>query len=128
MCNDGFSVISSASKIFKGYDITLTCDCDGVPQPTYAWFQDGNAVGVTKQLSIVSADQQNNGVYQCVASNVVKNVSSSPYTVAVIGESNFIVVNTGRNNRFAPIANTIEKVALAANAISQTYMNNWHSP
>ena len=76
----------SSDEIFKGNKVALTCDCNGVPDPNYSWTKDGKPASNGKVLTVASAATNDNGEYQCLAYNVLGNVSSASYNLNVIGK------------------------------------------
>ena len=91
--------------ISKNYraDLTVTCNATGSPIPTLSWLKDGStlqtAEGTTVNittlnntlysvLSITSLTDEHDGVYTCLASNVLPNgtlTHTSSFTLKVIG-------------------------------------------
>ena len=72
--------------------MTLTCDADGNPTPTFSWTKDGSVVNTTlritfnennKSLTITNVSRGDSGEYICVATNNVKTVQSNSSTLNV---------------------------------------------
>ena len=72
--------------------MTLTCDADGNPIPTFSWTKDGSVVNTTlritfnennKNLTITNVSRGDSGEYICVATNNVKIVQSNSSTLNV---------------------------------------------
>ena len=72
--------------------MTLTCDADGNPTPTFSWTKDGSVVNTTlritfnennKNLTITNVSREDSGEYICVATNNVKTVQSNSSTLNV---------------------------------------------
>lgn len=81
--------------------ITLTCEGDGNPQPTYKWFRQENRrriISSTNLYIIEDVIQNNSGVYICEAYNTIDDVEyNSNFSVEIdIGElvifRSFIVI------------------------------------
>ncbi|XP_063724730.1 contactin-4-like [Symsagittifera roscoffensis] len=68
-----------------GQEMTLSCEANGEPAPTYHWYIDGNRQRSVQDNSyeITLAEIGNNGVYQCEASNEHGSVVSTS-TVRVL--------------------------------------------
>ena len=76
----------------EGENVTLTCDADGNPTPTFSWTKDGSVVNTTlritfnennKNLTITNVSRGDSGEYICVATNNVKTVQSNSSTLNV---------------------------------------------
>ena len=53
-----------------GQSLTLTCQADGFPKPSYSWTFNGGAIGDSQNtLQLASAQVLNAGNYTCVATN-----------------------------------------------------------
>ena len=53
-----------------GQSLTLTCQADGFPKPSYSWKFNGGAIGDSQNtLQLASAQVLNAGNYTCVATN-----------------------------------------------------------
>lgn len=65
--------VSGSLPIRRGENITLTCQADGSPAASYTWRLPNASnvifIGNNSTVIIVHADGQNNGVYECTASN-----------------------------------------------------------
>ncbi|XP_070597574.1 intercellular adhesion molecule 5 [Erythrolamprus reginae] len=65
--------VSGSLPIRRGENITITCQADGSPAASYTWTLPRASniifVGNNSTVIIVHADGQNNGVYECTASN-----------------------------------------------------------
>uniref|UniRef100_A0A8C6YIW1 Ig-like domain-containing protein n=1 Tax=Naja naja TaxID=35670 RepID=A0A8C6YIW1_NAJNA len=65
--------VSGSLPIRRGENITITCQADGSPAASYTWRlpHASNVIflGNNSTAIIVHADGQNNGVYECTASN-----------------------------------------------------------
>ncbi|XP_058023961.1 intercellular adhesion molecule 5 [Ahaetulla prasina] len=65
--------VSGSLPIRRGENITITCQADGYPAASYTWRlpHASNVIftGNNSTVIIVHADGQNNGVYECTASN-----------------------------------------------------------
>ena len=88
----------------SGSSLTLTCNATGSPLPTVSWLKDGSTLQTTQEttvtiitvnnntihsvLSITPLADEHEGVYTCVASNVLPNGTlnhTSSFTLDVIG-------------------------------------------
>lgn len=92
-----------------GMDLTLTCNATGYPTPNLSWLKDGTTLqtmqGTTvtiitvnntvySTLSITSLMDDHNGVYTCLASNVLPNgtlTHTSSFTLSVTGSKSLNV-------------------------------------
>ena len=85
----------------EGLNVAFTCDANGNPPPTFSWTIDGSAVNTTanprisltadrKQLTITSVNRTDSGEYRCVASNIVKTVTSAAASLTVQCKKMFI--------------------------------------
>ncbi|XP_039184263.1 intercellular adhesion molecule 5 isoform X1 [Crotalus tigris] len=65
--------VSGSLPIRRGENITVTCQADGSPAASYTWRLPNASnvifIGNNSTVIIVHADGQNNGVYECTASN-----------------------------------------------------------
>ncbi|XP_034290210.1 intercellular adhesion molecule 5 isoform X1 [Pantherophis guttatus] len=65
--------VSGSLPIRRGENITITCQADGSPAASYTWRLPHASniifIGNNSTVLIVHADGQNNGVYECTASN-----------------------------------------------------------
>ena len=70
-----------------GGEVELDCSVTGIPQPTINWLKDGNALSSTDnrfisrsdsglaRLRISEATQDDEGLYECIATNFVGSES-----------------------------------------------------
>lgn len=86
ICDSGFKIKTPGSLIFWGDNVTLTCDCTGMPTPVYSWTKQGAQIASDgKKLVILSVQKDDNGkVYRCSAKGSKKIVDSDPLTLSVI--------------------------------------------
>ena len=71
-----------------GSDLTLTCNAIGRPVPTLSWLKDGSTLQMAQGiqvilttlndtvygvLSITSLEDEHQGIYTCLASNILPN-------------------------------------------------------
>ena len=90
--------------------MTLSCDADGNPAPTFSWNKDGSPVNTTanpsitlsgdkKNLTITNVEKGDSGSrYKCVASNSVGQAATS----------NTATLNVQCKNNFTPCLVSIE--------------------
>ena len=83
------------STVTKGQNVTLKCEVYGNPRPVVSWTKGGDAVntgdprinvsftGNTSSLIIVSVVQADQGLYRCVANNIVNTTTSYPGSLTV---------------------------------------------
>ena len=80
MINFVFRFLSDAPKqvtltpdpaiVSLAQSITLTCQADGFPKPSYSWKFNGNAIGdLRNTLQLANAQVLDAGNYTCVATN-----------------------------------------------------------
>ncbi|XP_022808570.1 B-cell receptor CD22-like, partial [Stylophora pistillata] len=64
------TVTPDPAEVELGQSITLTCEADGFPKPSYSWKFNGAAIGDRQNtLQLASAQVLNTGNYTCVARN-----------------------------------------------------------
>ncbi|XP_062975371.1 intercellular adhesion molecule 5 [Elgaria multicarinata webbii] len=65
--------VSASLPIRRGENVTITCQADGYPAASYTWrvpqASNLNYAGNNSTVTIVGADGQNSGVYECTARN-----------------------------------------------------------
>ena len=70
----------SKQEVFQGGSLLLECETTGRPRPTISWQKDGKLVQAgpriyispdRSRLQIFSVQQENQGVYTCIADNIV---------------------------------------------------------
>lgn len=78
-----------AVTVLVGRSATLAVTATGVPDPTYRWLKDGNAItGATgTAYTVASATAGDAGTYSVVVSNSAGSVTSSGAALRVIGKS-----------------------------------------
>ena len=74
--------VSEPQRVLTGRSATLTCNIKAIPDATVMWYKDGILItsgsrrrisptsDTNTQLTISSATSADNGMYQCVVSNV----------------------------------------------------------
>lgn len=70
-----------------GQPLTLSCQADGYPVPTYEWYKDGNLIpGATRSsLHINEALPNSRGNYFCKATNSEGTIESDSTPVSIPG-------------------------------------------
>ncbi|PFX11217.1 Hemicentin-1 [Stylophora pistillata] len=64
------TVTPDPADVELGQSITLTCEADGFPKPSYSWKFNGAAIGDRRNtLQLASAQVLNTGNYTCMARN-----------------------------------------------------------
>lgn len=73
------------TELRDGETLSLSCNADGEPQPSYRWTKDGQVVigAVTKTLLIKNVTPKDTGVYTCEVANHVGSQKSVPARVVV---------------------------------------------
>ena len=84
-------VVSPTSKVVarNGQDLVLTCDADGLPPPSFAWFQlkkgEERLRGNSSSLALTSISYADSGQWRCLASNRGGTSRSKPTELRVFG-------------------------------------------
>lgn len=76
-------VIEQQGKV--GKPVTVTCNSEGRPEPSYRITRDGTVVTTGKMYTIFEATLSGGGTYTCIAWNKLGNDSASAY-LAVTGK------------------------------------------
>ena len=84
ICKNNFQ-IKAPNDVFRGDDITLTCNCPSVPTPAYTWKKDGNILAAAgKNLVITNAQKsKDDGRYVCIVSSGGRNATSLPHNLII---------------------------------------------
>ena len=89
-------VVSNWPLVFRGENISLTCDIQGQPPDghwMYSWYRDKYPLGSASEKNDISLDQVdesfNSIPYKCIAfiGNQRPHLESEPYEMHVLGES-----------------------------------------
>ncbi|XP_070571234.1 uncharacterized protein [Ptychodera flava] len=70
----------SNTTVIKGEDLSLNCEANSDPHPSYVWYKDGEVISTISEtglLVIKNVDDQARGWYICKAGNHVVNVTSA---------------------------------------------------
>ncbi|XP_063760791.1 intercellular adhesion molecule 5 [Eleginops maclovinus] len=59
--------------VYEGENVTLNCDAEGQPKPTFHWTHDGKKLSDTKDLNIIRVNT--NTKYNCSAKNYLGNIT-----------------------------------------------------
>jgi len=84
-------LVSPTSKVLaqNGQDLVLTCNADGLPPPSYTWFQrkEGRERwrGNSSSLTLTSISYADSGEWRCLASNSGGSLRSKPTELRVFG-------------------------------------------
>ena len=95
---------STDTRPVEGTRVYLSCFVDGKPSPTISWTVNGSPLNTSrnsrvsprnenKQLTIMNLDRTDSGEYQCVAHNILGNVSSNSSTLSVQCKRTFCPFN-----------------------------------
>jgi hypothetical protein len=79
--------------VLSGTDIDLTCNVTGDPFPSVWWFKNNKLIdgNHTQHLLILNASDNDNGIYFCVAGNIVTNISSTEANITVVDRGECLV-------------------------------------
>ena len=83
--------VSVTAQLYQ--DITLSCEAQGCPTPTYSWYKDGVLVSHLPYVIISGVEPEDRGSYICVASNTGGNATSQPAYVTIEGQNINVLVN-----------------------------------
>ncbi|CAB4035380.1 neural cell adhesion molecule L1 isoform X1, partial [Paramuricea clavata] len=117
--------ITGDQKIYEGQNISLTCDANGYPYPTFTWYLQGQQLRTSSririqgsQLNIFNATSYDDGEYKCVASNQAGQVSHG-VDVAV---RDFPPVDISTNTRKYIVVGT--EIRFRCHGIDQFYIRH----
>ncbi|KAL3053564.1 hypothetical protein OYC64_005986 [Pagothenia borchgrevinki] len=103
----------------EGDDVTLNCDAEGRPQPTFHWKHDGKKLSDTNNLNITRVNTS--GTYHCSAINSLGNITKEihvrvtlniPAAPAVITTSAVITTPEPSKPRGCPLVLTPAKIVV----------------
>ena len=69
--------------------VNITCESDGLPEPSYSITHNGTEVSTNKTYTIDDVQYRHAGTYKCVAKNKIGNDSASA-NLTVVGKIGFL--------------------------------------
>ncbi|XP_046858807.1 neural cell adhesion molecule 1-like [Xenia sp. Carnegie-2017] len=78
------NITISPMSVRKGQNVTITCESDGYPEPTYTIYHNGAVISNNKTYIIQSVNFNNAGSYRCEAKNKLGNDSSDVKNLTII--------------------------------------------
>ncbi|CAB3977000.1 peroxidasin homolog [Paramuricea clavata] len=79
------TIITLPDTAVVGKKVIITCESDGLPEPSYTIIHNGTEVSSKKTHTISEVKRSDAGLYQCVAANKLGSNSKS-HCLAVVGE------------------------------------------
>ena len=79
------TAITLPDTVVVGKKVTITCESDGLPEPSYTIIHNETEVSSKKTHTISEVKRSDAGLYQCVAANKLGSNSKS-HCLAVVGE------------------------------------------
>ncbi|XP_046858842.1 carcinoembryonic antigen-related cell adhesion molecule 5-like [Xenia sp. Carnegie-2017] len=80
------NITISPMSVKKGQNVTITCESDGYPEPTYTIYHNGAVISNKKTYIIQSVNFNNAGSYRCEATNKLGNDLSDVKNLTVVNE------------------------------------------
>ncbi|XP_046858845.1 hemicentin-1-like [Xenia sp. Carnegie-2017] len=87
------NITISPMSVKKGQNVTITCESDGYPEPTYTIYHNGAVISNNKTYIIQSVNFNNAGSYRCEAKNRLGNDSSQVKNLTIIRVKPTVVIN-----------------------------------
>ncbi|XP_046858241.1 carcinoembryonic antigen-related cell adhesion molecule 5-like isoform X2 [Xenia sp. Carnegie-2017] len=87
------NITISPISVRKGQTVTITCESDGYPEPTYTIYHNGAVISNNKTYIIQSVNFNNAGSYRCQARNKLGNDSSDVKNLTIIRVKPNVVIN-----------------------------------
>ena len=82
-------MLPDKATAFLGESYTMTCESDGVPEPTYKIFHNDTIVSTIKTYTILVVQYRYAGTYKCVATNSLGSSSIFDNLKVTTGEIKF---------------------------------------
>ena len=79
------AITFTPEKVVVGKSVTITCESNGFPEPSYTIVHNDTEISNEKTLNVSEVEWSDAGSYQCVAINKVGRHSKS-YCLTVIGK------------------------------------------
>ncbi|XP_046858255.1 carcinoembryonic antigen-related cell adhesion molecule 5-like [Xenia sp. Carnegie-2017] len=80
-------------SVKQGQNVTITCESDGYPEPTYTIYHNGAVISNNKIYIIQSVNFNNAGSYRCEAKNILGNDLSDVKNLTIIRVKPNVVIN-----------------------------------
>ncbi|XP_046858267.1 carcinoembryonic antigen-related cell adhesion molecule 5-like isoform X1 [Xenia sp. Carnegie-2017] len=81
------NITISPMSVKKGQNVTITCESDGYPEPTYTIYHNGAVISNKKTYIINSLNFSNAGSYRCEATNKLGNDFSDVNNLIIIKDN-----------------------------------------
>ncbi|XP_046858263.1 carcinoembryonic antigen-related cell adhesion molecule 6-like [Xenia sp. Carnegie-2017] len=81
------NITISPMSVKKGQNVTITCESDGYPEPTYTIYHNGAVISNKKTYIINSINFSNAGSYRCEATNKLGNDFSDVKNLTIIKDN-----------------------------------------
>jgi hypothetical protein len=78
------AITFTPEKVVVGKSVTITCESNGFPEPSYTIVHNDTEISNEKTLNVSEVEWSQAGLYQCVAINKLGRNSKS-YCLTVVG-------------------------------------------